>query len=62
MIFVLKRKKAIIAGITAVVLVFSAGFLRKVTETSETFLPTEGKTIIIDAGHGGNDNTINKKS
>lgn len=61
MIFVLKRKKAIIAGITAVVLVFSAGFLREISKTSQTFLPTEGKTVIIDAGHGGIINTIDKK-
>ena len=53
MIFVLKRKKAIIAIITAVIIVFFAGILREFSETAETFLPTEGKTIIIDAGHGG---------
>lgn len=61
MIFVLRRKKAIISIITAVILVFSAGILKEFYETSETFLPTEGKTVIIDAGHGGITNTIDKK-
>lgn len=56
MLFVLKKKKIVISVILAVVLVFSLGIVReKISKTSETFLPTEGKTVIIDAGHGAPD-------
>lgn len=51
MVFVLKKKKIISLGAILLVLFFSLGILANLN-SKETFFETEGKTIIIDAGHG----------
>ena len=56
MLFVLKKKKVLTILIVVALAVFVSGILKeKISETKETFLPSEGKTIIIDAGHGAPD-------
>ena len=56
MLFVFKKNKVIIAFVLTVILVFALGVLKEnISDTKQAFLPTEGKTIIIDAGHGAPD-------
>jgi len=55
-LFVFKKKKVFIITAILVMVVFLLGVAKeKFFLTEETFLPTEGKTIIIDAGHGAPD-------
>ncbi len=53
MIFILKRKKAVAAILLMTVLVFFGGVLKEFIKTEETFLPSDGRCVIIDAGHPG---------
>ncbi len=56
MLFVFKKKKIFIITAFAVLSVFLLGVAKeKFFLTEEAFLPTEGKTIIVDAGHGSPD-------
>ncbi len=56
---VLKKKKIILFVLIVALTVFLLGVVRgKFMPDRQTFLPTEGRTIIIDAGHGGFFNTI----
>ena len=56
MLFVLNKKKALILTLVVVFLIFLSGVLKeKLFVTEETFLPSSGKTVIIDAGHGSPD-------
>ena len=56
MLFVFKKKKVFLITAIVVLSVFLLGVAKeKFFLTEETFLPTEGKTIIIDAGHGSPD-------
>lgn len=56
MLFVFKKKKVFIIAAIVILAVFALGVAKEKTFlTKETFLPTEGKTIIIDAGHGSPD-------
>ncbi len=56
MLFVLKKSKLIFCLVTLLIIVCFCGVL-KATVLSEqaTFLPTLGRTVIIDAGHGAPD-------
>ena len=51
MVFVLRKKNIISFGIVAFLLIFAFGFFGELS-AKETFFKAEGKTIIIDAGHG----------
>lgn len=56
MLFVFKRKKVLVVSLALVLVLFLSGVAKeKIFKTKETFLPTSGKTIIIDAGHGSPD-------
>jgi len=53
MMFVMKRKKVILVAILLGVTVFALGVAKEtVFPGKETFLPSEGRCVIIDAGHG----------
>lgn len=56
MLFVFKKKKLFLGFFLLVFVVFVCGILKTVLfSNQETFLPSEGRTIIIDAGHGAPD-------
>lgn len=56
MLFVLKRKRLVLIGVLVLATAFLFGAINTELFTSrQTFLPSEGKTIIIDAGHGAPD-------
>ena len=56
MLFVLNKKRVLIIALSVAFLVFLSGIAKeKLLKDEETFLPTIGKTIIIDAGHGAPD-------
>lgn len=56
MLFVFKKKKLFLGFFLLVSVVFVCGILKTVMfSNQETFLPSEGRTIIIDAGHGSPD-------
>ena len=56
MLFVLKKNKLILGLLILSFVVFACGILKSaVFSDKETFLPSEGRTIIIDAGHGAPD-------
>lgn len=56
MLFVLKKNKLILGFLILSLVVFGCGILKTaVLSDKETFLPSEGRTIIIDAGHGSPD-------
>lgn len=51
MIMVCRKKKLVLYSSIFVLCVFFAGAWIQIFEPKETFLPSTGKTIIIDAGH-----------
>ena len=51
MFLVLKKKKLVIVCMLAFFLVLVLGFFGK-NNSKQTFFEAEGKTVIIDAGHG----------
>lgn len=51
MIFVLRKKKIIIFCVALIFFAFVFGVFGELS-AKETFFKAEGKTIIIDAGHG----------
>lgn len=56
MLFVLKKNRLIFGFLILSLVVFVCGALKSaVFSNTETFLPSEGRTIIIDAGHGAPD-------
>ncbi len=56
MLFVLKKNRLISGILILSLIVFVCGILKSaVFSSKETFLPSEGRTIIIDAGHGAPD-------
>lgn len=56
MLFVLKKNKVFLGFVLLALAVFLCGVLKAaVFSNQETFLPSEGRTIIIDAGHGSPD-------
>lgn len=56
MLFVLKKHRLILGFLILTIIVFACGILKSAMfSDKETFLPSEGRTIIIDAGHGAPD-------
>ena len=56
MLFVFKKSRLFSAILILALVVFGCGMLKTaVFSDKEAFLPSEGRTIIIDAGHGGFD-------
>lgn len=56
MLFVFKKNRLILGFLILSLLVFGCGVLKSaVFSNTETFLPSEGRVIIIDAGHGSPD-------
>lgn len=56
MLFVLKKNRLILIFLILSLVVFICGILKSAEFLDkETFLPSEGRTIIIDAGHGAPD-------
>lgn len=56
MMFVFKKSRLFLGILILFLTVFVCGMMKSsVFSGKETFLPTEGKTIIIDAGHGAPD-------
>ncbi len=56
MLFVLKKNRLVLGFLILSAVVFACGILKPIVFSSkETFLPSEGRTIIIDAGHGAPD-------
>lgn len=56
MLFVFKKNKLIFGFLILSLVIFACGILRTaMLSDQETFLPSEGRTIIIDAGHGAPD-------
>ena len=53
MLFVFKKSRFILFFLVLSLVVFGCGILKSVVlSDKETFVPSEGRTIIIDAGHG----------
>ena len=56
MLFILKKNRLISGLLILSLVVFACGIVKAaVFSDKETFLPSEGRTIIIDAGHGAPD-------
>lgn len=56
MLFVFKKNRLISGILILSALVFVCGILKSIVFSDvETFLPSEGRTIIVDAGHGSPD-------
>jgi len=56
MLFVLKKNRLILGILILSLVAFGCGMLKSAEFLNEeTFLPSEGRTIIIDAGHGAPD-------
>ncbi|MBQ3118657.1 MAG: N-acetylmuramoyl-L-alanine amidase [Clostridia bacterium] len=56
MLFVLKKNSLVFGFLILSLVVFACGILKSaVFSNQQTFLPSEGRTIIIDAGHGAPD-------
>lgn len=56
MLFVFKKNRLIFSFLILSLVVFACGILKSaVFSDQETFLPSEGRAIIIDAGHGAPD-------
>lgn len=56
MLFIFKKNRLILGFLILSLVVFVCGALKSaVFSSKETFLPSEGRTIIIDAGHGSPD-------
>ncbi len=56
MLFIFKKNRLILSLLILLLIVCACGILKEALfSEKEVFLPTEGKTIIIDAGHGSPD-------
>lgn len=51
MIMVCRKKKLVLYSIIFVLCTFFAGAGARIFQPKETFLPSTGKIVIIDAGH-----------